>query len=356
MRQPFISFVIPVYNAEKYIGQCIESVLSQKFQDWELILVDDGSFDKSCEICDTFSQNDLRIKVIHRTNGGQGSARNVGAREASGKWLMFIDDDDWLDKETCTECIPYLTDDIDFLIFGKREVYRYATKESTLDIDESVIEFTAHKEMEAFQINILNRYAPHEYSYPLYKIPFWVPWAKFFRMSFWRENDISFVEGANEDCPCLLKVWGCAKKVKYLNSCFYNYRIYESSCRMYMENAIQKYHLAYSTIHEYIQLNYPNEKIFHDALQHFDITTFSYATVLDYCHRKNPQSYFIRKKRFQQAFQAGNYKNAFEQADLSCLPLRKKIVAILIRHGNFFILNTACRMNDIWNYFTFNNG
>ena len=89
-----VSIIIPVYNAEKYLPACIESIIAQTFTDWELILVDDGSADGSGRICDEFSQRDKRIVVVHKTNGGPSTARNLGIKKAKGDFVTFIDADD----------------------------------------------------------------------------------------------------------------------------------------------------------------------------------------------------------------------------------------------------------------------
>lgn len=89
-----ISVIVPVYKVEKYIGECINSILAQTFKDFELILVDDGSPDKSGEICDSYAKKDNRIKIFHKKNGGVSSARNFGIDKAVGEWLCFIDSDD----------------------------------------------------------------------------------------------------------------------------------------------------------------------------------------------------------------------------------------------------------------------
>lgn len=91
---PKISVIVPVYKVEKYIGQCIESILSQTFKDFELILVDDGSLDRSGAFCDEYARKDARIRVIHKENGGVSSARNTGLEVATGELICFVDSDD----------------------------------------------------------------------------------------------------------------------------------------------------------------------------------------------------------------------------------------------------------------------
>ena len=93
---PVISVIVPVYNVEKYISMCIDSILAQTFKDFELLLIDDGSPDKSGEICDEYALKDSRVRVFHKENGGVCSARNLGLDNATGEWVTFIDADDWV--------------------------------------------------------------------------------------------------------------------------------------------------------------------------------------------------------------------------------------------------------------------
>lgn len=96
---PQISIIVPVYNAEKYLGRCIDSILAQSFKDFELILINDGSTDSSQEICDKYSLFDNRIKVISQENSGASSARNTGLSKAVGEFISFVDADDYIDTD-----------------------------------------------------------------------------------------------------------------------------------------------------------------------------------------------------------------------------------------------------------------
>jgi len=95
---PAISVIIPVYNVAAYLEQCVQSVRSQNFSDWELIMIDDGSTDGSSELCDRFAQDDARIRVQHQANSGVAVCRNKGIQLAQGEWVCFVDSDDWLDS------------------------------------------------------------------------------------------------------------------------------------------------------------------------------------------------------------------------------------------------------------------
>ena len=105
MGYPLISIIVPVYNTESYLRHCIESVLSQTYENWELLLINDGSTDSSGKICDNFASQDVRIKVFHKENGGVSSARNIGLDNAQGEWVTFLDSDDWMADEMCKEML-----------------------------------------------------------------------------------------------------------------------------------------------------------------------------------------------------------------------------------------------------------
>lgn len=100
-----VTVVVPIYNVEKYVHKCIESICSQMLTDIEIILVDDGSTDESGQICDKYAERDERIVVIHKANEGLSSARNEGIRISSSPYIMFVDGDDWVEPEFCS--IPY---------------------------------------------------------------------------------------------------------------------------------------------------------------------------------------------------------------------------------------------------------
>lgn len=105
---PKLSVIVPVYKAEKYINKCLDTILSQTFTDFELILVDDGSPDKCGEICEQYAKSDNRIKVFHKENGGVSSARNLGLSEASGDYIAFVDPDDYIENNMFEEAISFL--------------------------------------------------------------------------------------------------------------------------------------------------------------------------------------------------------------------------------------------------------
>lgn len=140
---PLISVIIPVYNVEKYLSTCLDSVLTQSMIDFEVLLINDGSTDGSADICDQYSNKDNRVKVYHKENSGPSSARNFGIQKALGEYIMFIDADDYIDQDTFKivnfEAERFGADIVVFPIFEKKgEVIQiYNIAESYFDDKES---------------------------------------------------------------------------------------------------------------------------------------------------------------------------------------------------------------------------
>ncbi|MDD4969987.1 MAG: glycosyltransferase family 2 protein [Paludibacter sp.] len=121
---PKISVIVPVYNAEKYLNKCIDSILNQTFTNFELLLIDDGSKDNSGVICDEYAKKDKRVRVFHLENGGVSTARNSGIENAIGEWINFVDSDDWLEQEVFNDVLKKIRNiKVDLVIWGYRLVY-----------------------------------------------------------------------------------------------------------------------------------------------------------------------------------------------------------------------------------------
>ena len=117
MKNPKISVIVPVYNVEQYLCRCVDSILAQTFPDFELLLIDDGSKDRSGEMCDEYAGKDERVRVFHKENGGVSVARNVGIENATGEYICFIDSDDWVEAEYFQVTNDNISD-FDIMFFG----------------------------------------------------------------------------------------------------------------------------------------------------------------------------------------------------------------------------------------------
>ena len=135
---PLISIVIPIYNTERYLHQCIDSILAQRVRDYEVLLVDDGSTDGSAAVCDEYAQKEPGVRVIHKQNGGLVSARNAGIAQAKGEYILYVDGDDrvdlnWLD--VIRHQILSAPEKPDIVVFGSAMIYYDRQKINPINTD-----------------------------------------------------------------------------------------------------------------------------------------------------------------------------------------------------------------------------
>lgn len=169
---PKISIIVPVFNAEKYIIQCIDSILTQDFTDFELLLIDDGSKDKSGFICDEYTRNDKRVKVFHKKNEGVSSARNLGIDKAQGEYITFIDSDDYVDAN-------YLT-------------ILMSEKEADLVVTGYVNTYFTKSNYSPKNLLYTKQEIPYCLTSQLGQQPFRVPWIKRFKLDILKKHAIYF--------------------------------------------------------------------------------------------------------------------------------------------------------------------
>ena len=209
MEQPLISIIIPVYNGEKYLRPCIDSILHQTYQHWELLLIDDGSPDSSGAICDEYA-SDPRISVVHKENGGQASARNQGVAMARGEYISFVDCDDWLETDMYERMVQTMhSQQAEIIICGYIEEYKSRQKKVHADGEMKVYEAS-----EALKLVLRGKIGSYLWS-----------------MLFRREVVQELMPDLNpyEDHATIFKWISHAHRVIVLHQAFYHYRQLESS-------------------------------------------------------------------------------------------------------------------------------
>lgn len=208
MSEDKISVIIPAYKVEAYIGKCIESVAGQTYDNMEIILVDDGSPDRCGEICEEYAQKDARIKVVHRQNGGLSAARNSGLEAATGKYVLFVDSDDYIHKNMV------------------ERMYNVAVEKQAdvvvcdyMKVDEGEEAAQTQESGDVIEITDENRL---DYMFGNTKIVFTVTWNKLYKRDLFQ--NIRFPEGkVHEDEFVTYKILHLAEKVYYLKEELYYY-------------------------------------------------------------------------------------------------------------------------------------
>lgn len=206
-----LTIIVPVYKVEKYLDKCINSVLKQSFQDYELILVDDGSPDKCGEMCDAYAAQDKRIRVIHKENGGLSSARNAGLEIASTELIAFLDSDDEIDKDMYASMLARLDqDNLDvvccdtFIVRGEKKKFKPRYKTDKTFVDKEAVNEILNGNLDNSAVN------------KVYKLDLF--------------GDIRYPEGrVYEDVATTYKLFFKAKRVGYICKPFYYYYKREGS-------------------------------------------------------------------------------------------------------------------------------
>ncbi len=209
-----ISIIVPIYNAEKYIRRCIESILCQTYCDFELLVVDDGSDDSSHAICDEYAKQDHRVRVLHKRNGGVSSARNLGLDNASGEWVAFCDADDYV-SPLYLENLYRATDNSDIDL-----VLNYAIVHNGGEIKEELYPSRVVDLSDVGSLFFENDLIWHT-----------SPWSKLFRRNIIECERLRFAEGVNigEDAVFLYTYMLHCRKIRTVCTCDYNYMINSAS-------------------------------------------------------------------------------------------------------------------------------
>ena len=200
-----VSIIVPIYNIEGYIRECIDSILAQTYPDFELILVDDGSPDNCGRICDEYAEKDVRIKVIHKENGGLTSARNAGLSVAKGDWIMHVDGDDWIEPDMIESLIEAANITEADLVFGDHMKYGPSAGNHKLPT------WSNDKK------DSMSRYI----AYSMTTI-----WGSIAKSSLYTEHCLKSPDGVSycEDFHLIVRLCHYAKKIANVHRPFYHYR------------------------------------------------------------------------------------------------------------------------------------
>lgn len=208
----FFSIIIPVYNVEKYLSECVDSILNQTFDSFELILVDDGSTDKSPAICDQYAANDKRVKVIHKENGGQSSARNAGTGIASAEYIIYIDSDDFIMDSDCLKKIYNAAKGKDLIFFKHKKL-----DDETKQFSNCTYGFSAIADGTEYLDALEAMIKTDSF--------FGMPWNKCIKREIIEKNGIRFQEGlTGEDMDWIYYVISGAKSLAAIDEPFIAYR------------------------------------------------------------------------------------------------------------------------------------
>lgn len=327
LENPLISIIVPCYNVENYLDKCVESLVRQTYTNLEIILVDDGAKDRTPQICDDWARQDSRIKVIHKENGGLVSARNAGYEAATGDWQMYIDGDDWIDRDTCEKLLMSLEDkeDVDIIFWkyvqelGDQSI-RGKSEWNCKDIEhiyagEECIELARHT--------------------LIYKSGIATAYCKLIRSTYARQYGIFHDPGLRQGSEGLefsLRAFYYAQKALYINAYFYHYRYNPNSISKKIDEKNTWYLTdCYLTIERKID-GFKRRDAFRDALYQRVVYVLIAIAMGTYFHPANTDSLYVKCRKYAKVInEVPLYKKAVRLCNTAGMDRSRKLTLLLIR-------------------------
>lgn len=333
--RPLFSMIVPIYNAESYLQECVDSLLNQTFHDYEIVLVDDGSKDQSLEICRDYEKKFARIKVVHQENRGLVSAREAGLEAVSGKYVGYVDADDWVEgnlfEEAAKVIEKYAPDIISYnvlLEYSKRQEKQPLTIEAGYyekqRMKESVYPFMLYNEKENF------------YNFGIYPSTS----NKFFKKELVQKNrctDYRITMGEDAACTyaCLLE----ADSLYVMKGYFYHYRQNQGSMtNAYDPQRFRKYQILLEYMGKVLtesNYNIPEQLKAHKAFR------VKHAILNE---SKAPDSFRKKKKNLERKMKKYHFDSAFDELGSVRAGAASKVFIYLVRHKRYGSLLIMCEI------------
>lgn len=290
---PEISVIVPVYKVEKYLDQCVKSIVDQTFKDFELILVDDGSPDRCPQMCDEWARKDSRIRVVHKENGGAASARNLALQIFSGRYVLFVDSDDTIPCNAMEKMYAYAQHYSCDIVEGQMRVVRGESEKESEEVKEKVRVYTRNEYLDAYL-----KFTSQKTRY--------FPWAKLYSKKVAKK--IKYPEGlTSEDVEGTFRAIVAASSVIEISEIVYFYRVNESGVTFSpLSKTCRDMYVVWENVIEYAQKEAPEYvKKCKYNLERIDLPTYlnfltkpikqdfvGYSIVMRECRKKLKKNYF----------------------------------------------------------------
>ena len=315
-----VSVVVPIYNVEQYLDRCILSILSQTYENLEIILVDDGSPDNCGKICDQYASKDQRVRVIHKENGGLSDARNAGVKIATGKYLLFIDSDDFVAEDLVQKTVESAElNHSDIVLFD------YQRLESNDTIE--VCSISGIPENQSFSLK----------DYPEVLFKSISAWNKLFLREFYMNSEIQFPVGYYyEDLGSSPKYLFAAKRITYVKEPFYNYVIREGSI-MSAAKEEKNYHdrcKMIETVNDYYRQKEAYNK-YKKELEYLALFHAYFIPAKEILFRKGDRAYIDKFRDFVRE----QYPEYVHNPYLNSMSQKEKLQFYMIDHKQYWVVN-----------------
>ena len=331
-----ISIIIPFYNGEKYIEQCLNSLINQTYRNIKIYCIDDGSTDKSADIIKRFMSIDNRIYYTYKQNGGVSSARNFGIDIVNSKWITFVDVDDTLPKDAIENYISKDMNNFDIII-GKINIINKENITVSRNVYEETREIVDKSEIyeSIFYNKDFSKYTYIE-----------MPFSKLYKLDFIKKNNINFTLGLKygEDVIFNIKAVFKANNIRFVNDIVYNYYINsESVSNCFDNNFTENYDFFLTELKK--ELKELNLYLLHEKEWNY----FVFRQLIKYCkkyffNKNNKKTKEENMKKFIEILNMDKYNEALRNIDKDVLSKKQKIIYYFIVRKNYYVLNLMFKL------------
>ena len=351
MPQPKVSIIVPVYNVEKYLDRCINSLRNQTLPDIEIILVDDSSTDSSLSICKKASEEDSRIKVISKVNEGAGMARNAALKIATGEYIGFVDSDDYVGKdmyESLYEAAEKYNSDLILsgVLFVDGNMFSSEGNIVRKDYFSQVTHFETQDSLKELRMGIIGS-LPEDIDDSKYGMSIW---KNLFKREVVEKNNLTFKserEMLSEDALFMIDYISCINKATGINEAFYNYcRNGESISKSYKKDRFEKSLIFVKQVEERFEKDIEKDKyqIYIDRFWQAMCRVICSQEIMN--AKENNIRFKTLKKRLKEICCHELTINTFNAYPIDKLPLKQRVFAYGIKYKLYFLLKILVELRS----------
>ena len=346
INNPKVSVIVPVYNVEKYLKRCLDSLINQTLKDIEIIVVNDGSTDNSLDILNKYAENDSRIKVIDKENSGVSDCRNIAMKQMKGKYIMFVDSDDWIDNNALEIMYTKIEEEkSDLVMCTYMREFANHSKEKIFNLPE--IELYEKDEIKKLHRKLFgpidNELGNPEDLYSLGTI-----WAKLYKVDVIKKNNIEFEDlkliGSNEDGLFNIYVFNKINKAVFINKPLYHYcrDNPKSITSGYNQNLKNKWINLFNIMREFIEINNLDNSYINALNNRICMSTLGLG--LNECSKANKISKLNKIKNIKEILSDEVIVNAFSKFQLNYFPIHWRLFYFFNKNKlvllSYLMLNT----------------
>jgi len=344
-----ISIIVPIYNTDKFLEDCIKSLINQSYSNIEIILINDGSTDNSLSICEKYKQIDSRIIVKSIENSGVSIARNIGLNMVTGDYVTFVDSDDWIEPHTIKLALNNISEeDAEIAIWSYFKNYEHKEVELSLVPGESR-RFCNDSDKEILYLKSI--YAHYNRTTKTEDVPVGTVMCKLYKVDFIRKNNLKFNPKLirSEDVIFAINAFKLANKIIYFDESLYHYRINSNSMSFgfkYISDTETPFNLLVDELNKFkILMN--NNKLIQEVIYCRIIQIISWHFSYNYFNMENQNNIFKKRTEMKKLIKQENYASALSKVKLNNLTKQRRVMVWMLRRDmilSFYFFQKALKV------------